>query len=113
MAVEETPIGVKAFNREPDMCWECYNCVKYCPQGAIAIRGYADFCPLGGAVTPLRGTDSIMWTVKYRSGALKRFKFPIRKTPWGSVKPYEGEDPADTSPKGEFLLLEKELRRPK
>ena len=25
-----TDIG-KAFNREPDLCWECYACVKTCP----------------------------------------------------------------------------------
>ena len=24
----------KAWNQEPDMCWECYACVKTCPQGA-------------------------------------------------------------------------------
>jgi len=25
----------KAYNREPDQCWECYACVKVCPQTAI------------------------------------------------------------------------------
>ena len=25
---------MKAYNREPEMCWECYNCVKICPTGA-------------------------------------------------------------------------------
>ena len=42
---------MKAFNRAPDMCWECYNCVKICPQQAIDVRGYADFVPLGASVS--------------------------------------------------------------
>jgi adenylylsulfate reductase subunit B len=52
----------KAFNQDPEMCWECYSCVKICPQQAIEVRGYADFIPLGANVTPLRSSDSIMWT---------------------------------------------------
>jgi adenylylsulfate reductase subunit B len=31
-----------------------------------------------------------MWTVKFRNGTLKRFKFPIRTTPEGSIDPYKG-----------------------
>ena len=34
---------MKAFNQEPEQCWECYNCVKICPQQAIEIRAYQDF----------------------------------------------------------------------
>lgn len=79
---------MKAWNREPDMCWECYNCVKICPQQAIDVRGYADFVPLGASCIPLRGSEDIMWTVKFRNGLVKRFKFPIRTTPEGSAVPY-------------------------
>lgn len=85
----------KAYNQDPAMCWECYNCVKICPTQAIQIRGYADFVPLGAQVTPLRSTDSIMWTVKFRNETLKRFKFPIRTTPEGSAVPdggFQSED---------------------
>ena len=81
---------MKAFNRDVSMCWECYNCVKICPTQAIEIRGYADFVPMGAQVTPLRSTDSIMWTVKFRNGQLKRFKFPIRTTTEGSAEPAGG-----------------------
>ncbi len=28
----DTSIG-KAYNIEPDLCWECYACVKTCPHG--------------------------------------------------------------------------------
>ena len=56
-----------AFNRDPAMCWECYNCVKICPQQAIDVRGYADFVPMGASVVPLRGSEDIMWTVKFRN----------------------------------------------
>jgi len=81
---------MKAYNQEPSMCWECYNCVKICPQQAIDMRGYADFMPLGASVVPLRGTEDIMWTVKFRDGNVKRFKFPISTTPEGSAAPDGG-----------------------
>ncbi len=82
---------MKAYNQDVAMCWECYNCVKICPTQAIEIRGYADFVPLGASVTPMRSTDSIMWTVKFRNGNIKRFKFPIRTTAEGSIDPYGGK----------------------
>ncbi len=82
---------MKAYNQEPEQCWECYNCIKICPQQAMEVRGYADFAPLGASVIPLRGSDSIMWTVKFRNGILKRYKFPIRLTEEGSVDPYAGK----------------------
>ncbi len=88
---------MKAYNQEPDQCWECYNCVKICPTQAIEVRGYADFVPLDASVIPLRGTDAIMWTVKFRNGTLKRFKFPIRTTEEDSIKPYDGKPEADMS----------------
>jgi adenylylsulfate reductase subunit B len=83
---------MKAYNRDVSMCWECYNCVKICPTQAVEVRGYADFVPLGAAVTPLRSTDSIMWTVKFRNGMVKRFKFPIRTTAEGKAVPDGGFD---------------------
>jgi adenylylsulfate reductase subunit B len=80
----------KAYNQEPDACWECYSCVKICPTQAIDVRGYADFVPLGASVVPMRGTDSIMWTVQFRNGNIKRFRFPIRTTAEGSVVAFSG-----------------------
>jgi len=80
----------KAWNQEPDLCWECYACVKTCPQSAIDMRGYGDVVPIGASLTPLRATDAIMWTVKFRNGNMKRFKFAIRTTPWGSIEPFQG-----------------------
>jgi adenylylsulfate reductase subunit B len=86
---------MKSYNQEPEQCWECYSCVKICPQNAIECRHYADVVPLGGSVQPLRGTDSIMWTIKFRNGNMKRFKFPIRTTAEGSIDPYAGKPAAD------------------
>ena len=40
----------RAKNIEPNFCWECYSCVKACPQNAIDVRGYADFAPMGHKV---------------------------------------------------------------
>ncbi|MEG2172973.1 MAG: adenylyl-sulfate reductase subunit beta, partial [Desulfovibrionaceae bacterium] len=93
-------------------CWECYSCVKICPQGAITARPYADFAPMGGTCIPMRSADSIMWTVKFRNGNVKRFKFPIRTTPEGSIKPFEGH-PAPGSLEDELLFTETSLTEPK
>ena len=79
---------MKAYNQDPEACWECYSCVKICPQGAITARPYADFAPMGGTCIPMRSADSIMWTVKFRNGNIKRFKFPIRTTPEGQANGY-------------------------
>ncbi len=87
--------AMKAYNVEPEQCWECYSCVKICPQNAIECRHYADIVPLGASVQPLRGTDSIMWTIKFRNGTMKRFKFPIRTTPEGSADPFGGKPKAN------------------
>jgi adenylylsulfate reductase subunit B len=106
------PQEMKAFNQEPSACWECYSCVKICPQGAISARPYADFAPMGGTSIPMRSADSIMWTVKFRNGNIKRFKFPIRTTPEGSIKPYEGKpEPGDLN--SELLFTETSLVTPK
>ena len=65
-------------------------CLLDSPQQAIEVRGYADFCPLGSNTVPMRSTDSIMWTIKFRNGTMKRFKFPIRTTPEGKAEPSGG-----------------------
>jgi adenylylsulfate reductase subunit B len=48
-----------------------------------------DFTPMGGAVEVYRDekTNRVYWTIRYRNGTIKYFVFPIRTTPWGSIKP--------------------------
>ena len=70
-------------------------CMYICPQNAIEVRHYADVVPMGASVQPLRGTDSIMWMIKFRNGNVKRFKFPIRTTAEGSIDPYKGRPKVD------------------
>ncbi|ACX52208.1 adenylylsulfate reductase, beta subunit [Ammonifex degensii KC4] len=84
---------MKAYQRDPQMCWECLCCGKICPQQAIDLRGYADFVPMGSKCVPLRGSQDIMWTIQFRDGEIKRFKFPIRTTPEGSAQPDGGFGP--------------------
>lgn len=107
------PEAMKAYNQEVDACWECYSCVKICPQNAISARPYADFCPMGGTCIPLRSTDTISWTVRFRNGSIKRFQFPIRTTPEGSIKPF-ADAPADKgSLDNECFYNESRLAMPK
>ena len=89
MALDST-IG-KAYNQEPDLCWECYSCVKICANSAIDMRGYADVMPMGATLKPVRGTHSIIWTASYRDGRVKRFKPPSHSTPWGLIVPFPDE----------------------
>ena len=82
------PVTRRAYNVEPSMCWECYSCVKACPQNAIDVRGYSDFAPLGHSVRVLREETkaTVSWKLKFRDGREKNFVSPIRTTPWGSIK---------------------------
>jgi adenylylsulfate reductase subunit B len=97
---------MKAYNQDPSMCWECYNCIKICPQQAMDVRGYADFVPMGASVVPLRGSDSIMWTVKFRNGMIKRFKFPIRTTAEGTAEALGGFDEGPATLDDQLLITE-------
>jgi adenylylsulfate reductase subunit B len=106
------PDEMKAYNQEPDACWESYSCVKICPQGAITARPYADFAPMGGTSIPMRSSEDIMWTIKFRDGSTKRFKFPIRTTPEGSIDPFAGKPEAGDL-ENELLYTETELVEPK
>lgn len=105
------PDAMKAYNQEVDACWECYSCVKICPQSAITARPYADFCPMGGVCIPLRSNTDIQWTVRFRNNDIKRFQFPIRTTPEGSIKPY-ANCPDGGNLDDELLCTEKALKEP-
>jgi adenylylsulfate reductase, subunit B len=74
----------RAFNIEPNMCWECYACVKACPQFAIDCRGYADFAPLGHSVRVRREEEkgSISWKIRSRDGREKD-SFPRSEPHYG------------------------------
>jgi adenylylsulfate reductase subunit B len=61
------PVTRRAVNIEPNFCWECYSCVKACPQNAIDARGYADFAPMGHSVRVLREEDK--GTISWRSNS--------------------------------------------
>jgi adenylylsulfate reductase subunit B len=86
---------LRAWNQEPEQCWACYACVKMCPRQAIEVRHDADVVPMGASVQPLRGSDSILWSITFRNGKTKRFEFPTRTTPEGSIDPYGGKPAAD------------------
>jgi len=79
----------RAVNIEPNFCWECYSCVKACPQNAIDVRGYADFAPMGHSVRVLREEEkgTISWKIKFRNGTVKDFVSPITTKPWGKHIP--------------------------
>jgi adenylylsulfate reductase subunit B len=76
----------RAYNIEPNMCWECYSCVKACPHNAVDVRGYADFAPLGHSVRAIRDEEKgvIAWRIKSRNGENDlNLLAPITTKPWG------------------------------
>ena len=91
------PGSHKGVNQEPEMCSECYACVKLCPPNAIHVRGYADFVPLGGEVQPSYVGGEIQWDVTFRDGRKEQFRFPVRTTPAGSANAHAGLSDADMS----------------
>ena len=87
----------RAYNIEPDMCWECYSCVKACPHSAIDVRGYADFAPLGHSVRVHRDEEkgTIAWRIKFRNGKKDmELLAPITTKPWGTAIPKLADEPA-------------------
>jgi len=102
----------RAYNIEPNMCWECYSCVKACPQNAIDVRGYADFAPLGHSVRTLREEEKgiISWKIKFRNGHEKNFESPIRTTKWGTIpSPAEFPAPSEEDYKSQELAHEPDV----
>jgi len=106
----------RAYNLEPNMCWECYSCVKACPHQAIDVRGYADFAPLGSSVRVLRDEEkgTIAWRIKFRNGQKDmELLAPITTKPWGSATPNMADLPAPSKEMrdGELLSFEpKDIR---
>jgi len=105
----------RAYNIEPDMCWECYSCVKACPHDAIDVRGYADFAPLGSSVRVKRDEEkgTIAWKIKFRNGTVKEFLSPITTKPWGTGIPKLVDEPAPSKEMrdGELLYSEPKFIR--
>jgi adenylylsulfate reductase subunit B len=98
----------RAYNIEPNMCWECYSCVKACPHHAIDVRGYADFAPLGHSVRVHRDEDNgtIAWRIKFRNGKKDmELLAPITTKPWGKHYPNLASEPAPSKEVRDSELL--------
>ena len=100
----------RAVNIVPNFCWECYSCVKACPQNAIDVRGYADFAPMGHKVRVLREEEkgTISWKIKFRNGTVKNFVSPITTKPWGKFidKVADKDKPSNDMLKSQLLYNE-------
>ena len=98
----------RAYNIEPNMCWECYSCVKACPMDAIDVRGYADFAPLGHSVRVQRDEEKgvIAWRIKSRNGETDlNLLAPITTKPWGTGIPQLKDETAPTQEARDSQLL--------
>jgi adenylylsulfate reductase subunit B len=98
----------RAYNIEPNMCWECYSCVKACPMNAIDVRGYADFAPLGHSVRVQRDEEKgvIAWRIKSRNGETDlNLLAPITTKPWGTAIPQLKDEAGPTQEARDSQLL--------
>ena len=98
----------RAYNIEPNMCWECYSCVKACPMDAIDVRGYADFAPLGHSVRVQRDEEKgvIAWRIKSRDGETDlNLLAPITTKPWGTAIPQLKDEAEPTREARDSQLL--------
>ena len=98
----------RAYNIEPNMCWECYSCVKACPHHAIDVRGYADFAPLGHSVRVDRDEEKgvISWRIKFRNGEKDmNLLAPITTKPWGKHIPKLADVPGPSKEMRDSQLL--------
>ena len=98
----------RAYNIEPNMCWECYSCVKACPHNAIYVRGYADFAPLGHSVRVIRDEEKgvIAWRIKSRNGENDMNQLaPITTKPWGQHIPKLADAPEHSQEMRDSQLL--------
>ncbi|AAZ98236.1 adenylylsulfate reductase, beta subunit [Thiobacillus denitrificans ATCC 25259] len=98
----------RAYNIEPNMCWECYSCVKACPMDAIDVRGYAEFAPLGHSVRVRRDEEKgvIAWRIKFRNGEKDmELLAPITTKPWGKHIPQLADVPAPSQAMRDSQLL--------
>ena len=98
----------RAYNIEPNMCWECYSCVKACPMDAIDVRGYADFAPLGHSVRVQRDEEKgvIAWRIKSRNGETDlNLLAPITTKPWGTGIPQLKDETPPTQEARDSQLL--------
>jgi len=110
------PVNRRAYNIEPNMCWECYSCVKACPHHAIDVRGYADFAPLGSSVRVVRDEEkgTIAWRIKFRNGEKDmELLAPITTKPWGKFIPdlAKVDAPTDEMRSSHLLFNEPEYIR--
>ena len=101
----------RAYNIEPNMCWECFSCVKACPHHAIDVRGYADFAPLGHSVRVDRDEEkgTIAWRIKFRNGKKDlELLAPITTKPWSKLIPKLAEvaGPKDSMRNSQLLYNE-------
>lgn len=102
------PVVRRAYNIEPNMCWECYSCVKACPHNAIDVRGYADFAPLGHSVRVQRDEEKgvIAWRIIFRNGEKDmNLLAPITTKPWGKHIPQLADEPSPSQDMRDSELL--------
>ena len=68
---------MKAYNCEPrNVLGSATTASRFAPHKRLKCAAMRISFPLGASVTPMRSTDSIMWTVKFRKRTLKAVQVP-------------------------------------
>jgi len=82
------PVYRRSYNIEPNFCWECYSCVKACPQHAIDVRDSPTsrrWATVSGCCGKRRAAPSPGRSATGRAG--EGVQLPDPDHPLGSIKP--------------------------
>lgn len=85
----------KAELRADADCWDCYACVKGCPQEALEVRLSYQVALRGASVRPhILSSDKIEWTAVDRQGNVEQWVIPTKWLPVALDEPSENGDGA-------------------
>ena len=85
----------KAYLRAKEDCWNCYACVKPCPQEAIEMRLSYQIGYFNARVQPhIISSELIEWECTDTQGNVERFRIPTKYVPVAIDEEPPAEEPS-------------------
>jgi len=85
----------KAYLRAKEDCWNCYACVKPCPQEAVEMRLSYQIGYFNARVQPhIISSELIEWECTDTQGNVERFRIPTKYVPVAIDEEPPAEEPS-------------------
>ena len=85
----------KAYLRAKEDCWNCYACVKPCPQEAVEMRLSYQIGYFNAKVKPhIISSELIEWECTDTQGNVERFRIPTKYVPVAIDEEPPAEEPS-------------------